>query len=543
MKKTRITLMSTALIAAGATAIGTATTAQADTTNQASNNATTGQVQTAKTSQAELDGNIKNAQATVKDAKDKTGQAQTAADTAKTAASKSANQAATAQTTATKAQTALSTAKTNEVKAQQVADSATDDAISQAQDAVTNQQDQNQQLTQTVDTAKTDVAKAGDRVTSAQSVVDQTNADATQADQKVADAQAKVDHAQDIVDGKYAAAAQQNLAKAQQNLSQAQTNANQATDATKQTSQAVSDAQTKVATAQTNLDTANQAQNDAQKNVDIAQQAQSNAQQALDSAQSQGQENSNQIHLSQDYIKALRSYNDNQSDANKQALIKAGKAVEESLHYQSNSADQAIKINSFDDFTPEVMQRLSEYAAQLINSMRDEFGDSDWIDGYGQKFTGHGHVNVTAGGIKFAIDIAKQYDIDNWNNENGHDVSAINKAAAENGLISHTKMNMFEDLATSGDVHEGSWNLTLDDFMERVYESLRGFMFNDVEWGHANNILGDTSGGKDQSFGLSFSKSTLTDYEGIPGTTRIIYSHFVFVPQRSDYFEDASKFD
>lgn len=64
-------------------------------------------------------------------------------------------------------QTDLSTAKTAEAEAQQVADSATDDAINQAQDAVTNQQNQNQQLTQTVDTAKTDVDKAGDSVNSA----------------------------------------------------------------------------------------------------------------------------------------------------------------------------------------------------------------------------------------------------------------------------------------------------------------------------------------------------------------------------------------
>ena len=91
--------MSTALVAAGATAIGTATTAQnADTTNPTTNNTTTGQkflnnrmTQTEQifetNSQSELDANAKDAQTAVNDAKysiaDKTGQAQTAADAAK----------------------------------------------------------------------------------------------------------------------------------------------------------------------------------------------------------------------------------------------------------------------------------------------------------------------------------------------------------------------------------------------------------------------------------------------------------------------------
>ena len=372
---------------------------------------------------------------------------------------------------------------------------------------------------------------------SAQTVVDQTNTDATQANQTVANAQAQVDHAQDVVDGKDSATVQQNLATAQQDLSQAQTNVKQANDATKQASQAVSDAQTKVTSVQTSVDQANQAQSAAQQNINTATQAQAAAQKALDDA-SQHQGSTQTFTLGTEYVNALKAYNDaegynlNSSDPVVQRLIKASDAMSQMLKFQSNAVDKNIKINGRQDLTPEVLSQLSTYAAQLINSMRDEFGAP--------------HVIVTNGSVKFAGDIADEVTADQWilAVENAHDVPAINRAAAKNGLFSKATANMYEDAALAKATSNlGEWHLTLDDFKQMIFTSLQSFMANDEEWSHANSILGAAAHGKDQYFGVSFSDSIGENVLGAPGKTLNFDSHFAFVPQDSSYWVDESKFD
>lgn len=526
--KSNLTVLSTTLAATGAVVVGAGTTAHADTVKAP----VPEQVQTVKAQDQKLDDDINQAQNDVDNAQKNADQTQNAANDAKQTADDSQKKADAAADQANQAQNDLNDAKSDEQAAQDKANSATDDAINQAQNDINDQKKQNDQADQDVEDAQNDVNHAQDNVNDAKSNVNQSQNDANQADDAASKAQDDVNHAQaDLDKGNHA---QADLDQAEDDLNRAQDNASKAQAGVNQADQAENDAAQKANDAKQHADDTAKAQNDAQHKADAANKAQDDAQKALDDAKSH-QGNGQLIKLGNEYVNALKDYNEHQgynkdsSNPIVQRLIKASIALNEHNKFQSNAADKAIKINGRQDLTPELLSQLSLYAARLIDAMRDEFGSN--------------HVTVTNGGIKFASDIAREYEDDDWDmSVGGHDVPAINRAATENGLADEAKLNMYEDMASAyGSYNLGDWNLTLDDFKEMIFYSLMSFMANGEEWDHANSILGYLSEDSDQYFGVSIDDIILENSQGVPGKARDFHSHFVFVDPTM--IRDASKFD
>lgn len=292
-------------------------------------------------------------------------------------------------------------------------------------------------------------------------------------------------------------------------------------------------AQTKVEQAQTKATQANQAVTAKTTAFNKAKTALTAAQAKVDSAES-----NKVIVVGTAYVNALNAYNEaNSSDANyqqlEQQLIAAGDAASErSGDYQGSATDKGVKINQMSDLTNERRITLTQYAARLINSIRREFGNEDWL--------------ITAGAIKFSKDVTTNYTNVNWDpNSKGHYVEGINQAAAGNGLNATAKVNMYEDLAGGrvSQLNPTKWNLTMADFKKMIFDAVKVMMFNGAEWGHANDLSGELIQNKDVYFGTSFSLFYAPDgFSGIPLKDLYAFStHFVRVPK--SFILEASRFD
>ncbi|PWG00022.1 SEC10/PgrA surface exclusion domain-containing protein [Levilactobacillus bambusae] len=530
--KKNLAVTGTAVLGLGiAVTLANPNTAEAATVK----NDATKKSQTVQSNDQKLDDDINQAQDDVNHAQDNADQTQNAADNAHDTADNSQDKADDAQNNADNAQDALNDAKNDEQDAQNVADNATDDNINDAQGAVDDQQNQNDQLGQDVEDNQDNVNHAQDNVDDAQNNVNDAQHEADQSDNAVNDAQNNVDQAQNNVDNG-SAQADQNLSNAQNDLNNAKNKEQQAQHDADQSDQKVSDAQNNVDNAQKGVNDANQAQNNAQQNADNANKAQNDAQNALDHAYSQPHENQNQIHMSQDYIDALNAYaKASPSDSNYQQildnLLKATQNEwKQNGGYISDSHDQTVKINSQADLN-KYMDELNQYAQQLINGVRDQFGTSDVILSDGSKQVGQ--------------DMGDAYTNNNWDIQNGHDNTTNKNVAQSNGLSQLSDQDL--DLVINKVIQDGNWGLTLDDFKKAVYNAMINLLFNGEEWDHATSLAGNRLGAKDQDvyFGLGFSEfhPTGDTYQGAPlqkGQT-IFNALFNFM---YDYtIQDSSKFD
>lgn len=145
---------------------------------------------------------------------------------------------------------------------------------------------------------------------------------------------------------------------------------------------------------------------------------------------------------------------------------------------------------------------LSQYALTLINSIRTQLRLS--------KFT------YTASAQSFANDIAKAYNEDNWSDYQGHDISAINRAAKQHGLTQND--NEYEDMG-GFDITTGHQYATIYQVKQGIYYNIKqaafgGFWYHNnqesdkynlnyyTEWNHANDLF---TGDYSQEFALSLS--------------------------------------
>lgn len=157
---------------------------------------------------------------------------------------------------------------------------------------------------------------------------------------------------------------------------------------------------------------------------------------------------------------------------------------------------------------------LSIWVASIINPIRQQLGYKPLI------------VNQST--MDFANAIGQEYVKDNWDQQQqGHDVPAIERAAAKFGLDS-TDGNLYEDAdAVSNSIE------TMNDLKTQVYFDLKQFLFYDVL--HAESVIGDYYGNQSAPsyFGIS------TD-----GTGTL---HFVQVHGKGDWtvsnIQDPSKFN
>lgn len=233
----------------------------------------------------------------------------------------------------------------------------------------------------------------------------------------------------------------------------------------------------------------------------------------------------NRIVLSKEYVKALKDSYD-YDNLTREERKKADKILEKINYDELRSKNKYVKNKNDDNITsydienlPEnVRTKLSLFAADLINQIREQFKLPK--------------VKVTSSAIEFAKKVGDGYTADNWNNTKGHDAKAINNVAREYGLPTTT----LKEEQDGGQYYENYFgyglnrkNVTYTELKEEVYKGIVQFMLNGWEWLHAQSIAGINYGTPDEEyFGLDFSISS--------GWTNI---HYIKVP--ADYVKQASK--
>ena len=233
----------------------------------------------------------------------------------------------------------------------------------------------------------------------------------------------------------------------------------------------------------------------------------------------------NRIVLSEEYVKALKDSYD-YDNLTREEREKADKILEKINYDELRSKNKYVKNKNDDNITsydienlPEnVRTKLSLFAADLINQIREQFKLPK--------------VKVTPSAVEFAKKVGDGYTADNWNNTKGHDAKAINNVAREYGLPTTT----LKEEQDGGQYYENYFgyglnrkNVTYTELKEEVYKGIVGFMLNGWEWLHAQSIAGINYGTPDEEyFGLDFSISN--------GWTNI---HYIKVP--ADYVKQANK--
>lgn len=528
MKKQNIALFSATL----ATMVGFGLSNSVEVQADSNDTATQTPVTTSDISQKMVDA----AQAEVNDAQKVADTTQAEANAAKETAENSQAAANAAQNDANSAKEAVDTAQETVSKAEKAAEAATPEKIEEAQNSVLEQEKENEALKESieedkkaVDAAESEVDTAQDNVDSAKEAVDAAQTDLDKSQEMVDEKQKAVDEAQSIIDGEGAAEANENLEKAQEELDTAKEAEEAAKTEAETAASAEEDAQTAKDTAETATNEANSAVEAAAQKKQEADEAVEKVQSDLDKAKSEANTNLNKIVVTQEYVEALKAYLANDSEVNKERLLAAdAEALAANAAFQSNADDEAVIINSQADMTPDILEELSLFAASLINSIRQEFGKID--------------VTVSLGAIKFADEIAKAYEADDWSpfGGKGHNNAAINEAAKNNGLLEHPGGNLYENLysySSSSMDSSNAWGYSKDYLKRNIYNAILGFLYEDGDsnWGHANSITGLMYGDSTEEcyFGLSFSKAS---------SSPSFSTHFVSVP-RSFYIKEPSKFD
>ncbi|MEE6726094.1 SEC10/PgrA surface exclusion domain-containing protein [Pediococcus acidilactici] len=506
--KSNLTILATTIAATGAVVVGTGTNVHADTVKAF----TPEQVQTVKAQDQKLDDDINQAQNDVNDAQKNADQTQNAANDAKQTADDS----------------------------QKNADQASDQA-NQAQNDVNDQKKQNDQANQDVENAQNDVNHAQDNVNDAKSNANQAQNNANQADDAASKAQDDVNHAQaDLDKGNHA---QADLDQAQDDLNCAKDNASKAENGANQADQAENDAAKKANDAKKKADDAAKAQSDAQHKADAANKAKDDAQKALDDAKSH-QGNPNQVHLSQDYLDALKAFsNSYYGDPNYQTLLdnlaKAAQKNYKATGYVSVDGNTQIKINSQADLD-KYLNELNQYAQQLINGIRDQLGTKG--------------VELSKGSEELSRRLSDAYTNNNWDGmANGHDATTNTNVANGMGLDGSSAQDLTSGYFTSN-MH-GDWDFTLDDFMKALYNSIIEWMFNDgdSEWAHTTSVAGldAIDSGYTEYMGIGFWKFNPDgDYMGIPNSdgmfrldTMLNLTYDYMIPENSEFDTTPIKSD
>ncbi len=234
-------------------------------------------------------------------------------------------------------------------------------------------------------------------------------------------------------------------------------------------------------------------------------------------------ESINRIHLSPEYVKALKDnfdYNLDEADWKKakETLKRVNADLLKQNKYVRNKNDDNTTSYDIENLPENIRTKLSLFAADLINQIRDQFKLPK--------------VKVTSSAIEFAKKVGDGYTADNWNNSKGHDAKAINNVAREYGLPTTT----LKEEQDGGQYYENYFgyglnrkNVTYTELKEEVYNGIVEFMLNGWEWLHAQSIAGINYGTPNEEyFGLDFSISN--------GWTNI---HYIKVPKR--YLDNAPK--
>lgn len=380
----------------------------------------------------------------------------TAAAIAGVGAATSSNQVAAATTsTTTKAPDATTTAEQNVQAAQTAVDTAKTQATqatqtkqTAAQDLAASQQASDQAQAK-VDDAKDIQAKATpEAIQQAQSDADDAQATQADAEKTVDTAQTAVDKAQQAATDAQASqkTADDAVTKAQTDVDDAQKQVTAQTPVTtQQAQQAVADAQATVDTDTKANDQAQQAATKADTAVDTAQQSVTQSQATVDktTATVKAQQGTGGLEMPDGYLAAVNEnvkIPDDATDAQRNAilendnLVKAKKQIT-MLGYTATDADKAEKIADITNLTQAQTRELSEFAASVLNDIRQQMGLSA--------------LHVTDGSVTAASLVATEGDASLYQfygNPSGYDINSdFSQEVAKAAGISIGRSDSYED--------------------------------------------------------------------------------------------------
>lgn len=331
-------------------------------------------------------------------------------------------------------------------------------AQTQAQSSVSNQEKVTKQAQEAVKAKQGEVSKAKEKVAQKQAIIDGTGT--KEIIEKAEQTQAKVN------------AGQQAVAKAQTNLAEAKQ-----ADAKREKALASAEKEVQIAKAteqETGLDYAHKV-NDANKTADKLFEADSNLTKANHKAEA-----INTITLSQDYIAALRDYNQNftkyskaELKAQTDKLVAMGKALAKQNQFKTNQDDSDLDTLDLNHLPAEVREEMSLFAADLLNQIRAAFGTAKVEVSRGATEAVNEHVSTSAtNGVK------------------GHDRVNLDRVLAKVGITSGTEESIGL-MGGSGSARKQQ-RISPRELKRLIYNNILNLMFNafeDVEDNENNEFL------------------------------------------------------
>ena len=396
-------------------------------------------------------------------------------------------------------------------KAQAIKDKATPRNIEKQKQEVTDAEAAKYNAEKQEKNTKNDLDKAEQVAQDQEKVVKKSEDNVASAEKEVKDAQTSVDNAQAILDGTGQAEVIAEKENAEWEQKQAQNKVQEKSDELLQAKSHDDQLQQKIVEAQKQVENSHSLVLTTNIALDKASETANQTQSALKQAQSdfsdaEARYNSiNTLQISDSYVEALKSYVNNpynilEQEAlwdkhNAAQLRKLEQVNQENVElnkFKSNKKDQQISVDP-NHLTKEQQMELAFFANDLLNQVRQRFGTTKTV--------------VSQGMLEVAKKVTDGYVSDNWNFGAGHDKKVINDVAREYGLPS-SKNNSSQYLENMYGVNSSDEIHTMDDAKRFIYKSIVKFLFNGMEWQHAESITGlsKTSSGNKDYFGLSLSK-------------------------------------
>ena len=396
-------------------------------------------------------------------------------------------------------------------KAQAVKDKATPENIEKQKQEVVDAETGKTNAEKQEKNAKNDFDKANQVAKDQEKVVEKSKDKVATAEKEVRDAQTNVDKAQAILDGtgqtkviSEKADAEKALKEASVAVESKNVNLAQAKIADKNLAHATAEAQAKVTKASSVVSTTKNALSKAKETANQTQSALHKAQSEFSDAKEKYNA-INTLQISDSYVEALKSYVNNpysileqetlwdkHNAAQQRKLEQVNQENIELNQFKPNKKDQQISVDP-NNLTKAQQMELAFFANDLLNQVRQRFGTNKTV--------------VSKGMLDVAKKVTDGYVSDNWKFGAGHDKKVINDVAREYGLPS-SKNNSSQYLENMYGVNSGDEIHTIDDAKRFIYKSIVKFLFNGLEWQHAESITGlsQTSSGNKDYFGFSLSK-------------------------------------
>ena len=416
-----------------------------------------------------------------------------------------------AQSDKDKAQFEKGKAQSEVDEAQAIKDQATPENIEEQKQEVARTETGKSNAEKQEENAKSELEKANQVAKDQEKVVKKSEDKVASAEKEVKDAQTSVDNAQAILDGTGQAEVIAEKENAEREQKQAQNKVQEKSDELLQAKSHDDQLRQKIVEAQAQVKNSHSLVLNTEIALDKAKETANQAQSALKQAQldfSDAEEKYNAINtlqISDSYVEALRSYVNNpynildQKDLWDKHNAEYQRKLEQVNHenvelnqFKSNKKDRQISVDP-NNLTKEQQMELAFFANDLLNQVRQRFGTNKTV--------------VSKGMLDVAKKVTDGYVSDNWKFGAGHDKKVINDVAREYGLPS-SKNNSSQYLENMYGVNSSDEIHTMDDAKRFIYKSIVKFLFNGLEWQHAESITGlsQMSSGNKDYFGFSLSK-------------------------------------